>query len=226
MMSLQEIFTSFFSKLTEMFSNLPQKFVTIVENPLTILTLLGLFIIFLLLFKAKDIKFDAKMLTTIGIVLALTTVLDMLKIYKFPQGGGITLASMLPIIIIAFMYGPLIGMVTGFIFGIMSLFQDPYILHPVQVLFDYPLPYMALGLSGFFKNKKLFGATLAIFIRFIFHLISGVVFFGSFAPEGISPWIYSFSVNGSLLGIDGLICLIVLYFLPLRKFVKLVPSPS
>lgn len=226
MMSLQEIFTSFYSKLTEMFSNIPEKFVTIIQNPLTILTLLGLLIIFLVLIKAKDIKFDAKMLTTIGIALALTTVLDMLKIYKFPQGGGITLASMLPIIIIAFMYGPLIGMITGFIFGIISLFQDPYILHPVQVLFDYPLPYMALGLAGFFKNNKLFGAAFAIFIRFVFHLISGVVFFGSFAPEGTSPWIYSFTVNGLLLGIDGLICLVVLYFLPLKRLAKLAPLPS
>ena len=123
------------------------------------------------------------MLTTIGIALALTAVLNMLKIYKFPQGGGITLGSMIPIILIAYAYGPLVGMLTGFLFGIISLFIDPY-------------------------------------------FISGVVFFGSFAPEGMSPILYSFLVNGSLIGADGLICVVLLGILPVNRLIKAISSKS
>ncbi|MGL5244353.1 MAG: energy-coupled thiamine transporter ThiT, partial [Sarcina sp.] len=181
MMSLYEIFNEFIQNLSNIFSNLPEKMSTLFNSPITLLTLFGCILIFLLLMKAKSIKFTPKMLTTIGIAIALSTVLNMLKIYKFPQGGGITLASMIPLLLIAYMYGPLVGMLSGFVFGILSLFLDPYIMHPVQVLFDYPLPYMALGVAGFFKDKKILGAIVAIFCRFIFHFLSGVIFFGSFA---------------------------------------------
>ncbi|ETJ29276.1 hypothetical protein Q604_UNBC16179G0001, partial [human gut metagenome] len=92
--------------------------------------------ILLLLIKAKNIKFNPKMSAMIGLTLALTTILDLLKIYHFPQGGGVTLASMVPIILISYIYGPLVGMLTGFLFGILSLFFNPYMLHPIQVLFD------------------------------------------------------------------------------------------
>ena len=214
MMSLKEIFSQFTSQLAEVFTNLPQNISEVFKSPLTILTLIGFVIILMLLIKAKNIKFDAKMIAHIGIALALTIVLDMLKIYHFPQGGGVTLGAMIPILLISFMYGPLVGMLSGFLFGILSLFFNPYIMHPIQVLFDYPLPYLALGLAGFFPRKRLLGASIAIFTRYFFHFISGVVFFGSFAPEGMSPWIYSLSVNGTIGLAEGVISLVLLAVLP------------
>ena len=219
MMSFSQIINDFIHSFSSI--NLGGNFKEIVTNPLTILTLIGVLIILVLLIKAKDIKFDAKMLTTIGIALALTAVLNMLKIYKFPQGGGITLGSMIPIILISYAYGPLVGMLTGFLFGIISLFIDPYILHPVQVLFDYPIPYMALGVAGFFKNHRISGAIVAIFLKFLAHFISGVVFFGAFAPKGMSPILYSFLVNGSLIGADGFLCI-----LPVNRLIKAISSKS
>ncbi|MGG5461934.1 energy-coupled thiamine transporter ThiT [Clostridium sp. B9] len=224
MMSFSEIINDFINSFSEI--NLGGNFKEIITNPLTLLTLIACLLIFLLLIKSKDIKFDTKMITTIGIALALTTVLNMLKIYKFPQGGGITIGAMVPIILIAFAYGPLVGMLTGFLFGIISLFIDPYILQPVQVLFDYPLPYMALGVAGFFKNHKISGAIIAIFLRFVCHFISGVVFFGSYAPEGMSPIIYSLFVNGSLIGADGIICIIILTLLPINRLIKAMSSKN
>lgn len=222
MMSFSEIINDFMKKLSEI--NLGGSFKEIITSPLTLLTLIACLAIFVLLIKTKNIKFDTKMITTIGIALALTTVLNMLKIYKFPQGGGVTIGAMVPIILIAFAYGPLVGILTGFLFGIISLFLDPYILQPVQVLFDYPLPYMALGVAGFFRSKKLIGATIAIFLRFVSHFISGAVFFGSYAPQGMSPFLYSFVVNGSLIGIDGLICIVILSLLPVKRLIKAMQS--
>lgn len=217
---VKDIFTEFFQSLAEIFINLPANTSEILKHPLSLVALIGCVIILIVLIKAKKIEITTQLITRIGIALALATVLKVFRLYHFPQGGSVTLGSMVPILIIAFMYGPLVGFLTGFLYGIITLFMDPYILHPVQVLFDYPLPFLALGLAGFFKQNKLLGTSVAIFGRFICHFISGVAFFGSFAPEGMSPIVYSLFVNGLLVGVEGIICLVIIKFLPIDRIVK------
>jgi len=217
---VKDVFTEFFQSLVEIFINLPANTSEIVKHPLSLVALIGCVIILIVLIKAKKIEITTQLITRIGIALALATVLKVFRLYHFPQGGSVTLGSMVPILIIAFMYGPLVGFLTGFLYGIITLFMDPYILHPVQVLFDYPLPFLALGLAGFFKQNKLLGTSVAIFGRFLCHFISGVAFFGSFAPEGMSPIVYSLFVNGLLVGVEGIICLVIIKFLPIDRIVK------
>lgn len=217
---VKDVFTEFFQSMAEIFINLPSNTSEIVKHPLSLVALIGCVIILIVLIKAKKIEITTQLITRIGIALALATVLKVFRLYHFPQGGSVTLGSMVPILIIAFMYGPLVGFLTGFLYGIITLFMDPYILHPVQVLFDYPLPFLALGLAGFFKQNKLLGTSVAIFGRFICHFISGVAFFGSFAPEGMSPIVYSLFVNGLLVGVEGIICLVIIKLLPIDRIVK------
>lgn len=217
---VKDVFTEFFQSMAEIFINLPANTSEIVKHPLSLVALIGCVIILIVLIKAKRIEITTQLITRIGIALALATVLKVFRLYHFPQGGSVTLGSMVPILIIAFMYGPLVGFLTGFLYGIITLFMDPYILHPVQVLFDYPLPFLALGLAGFFKQNKLLGTSVAIFGRFICHFISGVAFFGSFAPEGMSPIVYSLFVNGLLVGVEGIICLVIIKLLPIDRIVK------
>ncbi len=217
---VKDVFTEFFQSLAEIFINLPANTSEIVKHPLSLVALIGCVIILIVLIKAKKIEITTQLITRIGIALALATVLKVFRLYHFPQGGSVTLGSMVPILIIAFMYGPLVGFLTGFLYGIITLFMDPYILHPVQVLFDYPLPFLALGLAGFFKQNRLLGTSVAIFGRFLCHFISGVAFFGSFAPEGMSPIVYSLFVNGLLVGVEGIICLVIIKFLPIDRIVK------
>lgn len=220
MMSLSQVFLDFLKKFTSSFSNLGQKIQTLLQNPISLITVLGLLVILIVLIKSKNIKFDSKMISRIGLALALSTILDMIKIYHFPQGGSITLGAMIPIFLIAFMYGPLIGFLTGFLFGFISLLTDPFILNPVQVLFDYPLPYLFLGIAGFFKNKYIIGATLGMFLKFLCHFISGIVFFGSYVPANLSPWIYSLTTNGILVGTNAIICILILSLLPIKQIIK------
>jgi thiamine transporter len=192
----------------------------ILSHPTSILTLAGLILLVFWLMKARKVKLTAKMMAHIGLALALSSVLHLLKIYHFPQGGDVTLGAMVPLLVITFFYGPEVGFLTGFLAGILSLILDPYIMHPIQVLFDYPLPSMALGLAGYFGKTKalnVFGSFVAIFAKFIFHFLSGVIFFGSYAPEGMSPSLYSLWVNGSIVGAEGLICLIIITFLPMKQ---------
>ena len=213
------IFNDWAKQFSELLLKFPQNIQDIIASPMSIITLIGCILLLIVLVKAKKIKFTPQLIARIGIALALATILKMLRLYHFPQGGSITLGSMIPILLIAFMYGPEVGCLTGFLYGVITLFLDPYIMHPVQVLFDYPLPFMALGLAGFFKDKKWLGASLAVFVRFICHFISGVAFFGSFAPKGVSPVIYSLTINVPMVGIEGIICLVILAILPVERII-------
>lgn len=210
--------------MSNFLATLGENFKTLFSSPLTLIALIGCAILLIALIKFKSLKFDSKLVARIGLATALAFILDMLKIYTLPNGGGsISLGSMIPIFLISFIYGPSIGLFTGFLFGILQLIINPYILNPIQVLFDYPLPFMAVGIAGFFKNKYL-GATLGMLLRFVCHFISGVIFFGSYAPAGTSPIIYSIAVNGFAVGGELLICLTLLAFLPIDKLIKRLKS--
>lgn len=210
--------------MSNFLATLGENFKTLFSSPLTLIALIGCAILLIALIKFKSLKFDSKLVARIGLAIALAFILDMLKIYTLPNGGGsISLGSMIPIFLISFIYGPSIGLFTGFLFGILQLIINPYILNPIQVLFDYPLPFMAVGIAGFFKNKYL-GATLGMLLRFVCHFISGVIFFDSYAPAGTSPIIYSIAVNGFAVGGELLICLTLLAFLPIDKLIKRLKS--
>lgn len=210
--------------MSNFLATLGENFKTLFSNPLTLVTLIGVAILLIAFIKFKSLKFDSKLVARIGLAIALAFILDMLKIYSLPNGGGsISLGSMIPIMLISFVYGPCIGLFTGFLFGLFKLILDPYILNPIQVLFDYPLPFMAVGVAGFFNNKYV-GASIGMLLRFVSHFISGVVFFGSYAPEGMSPILYSLTVNGVAVGGELLICLVLLAFLPIEKLVRILKS--
>lgn len=190
---------------------------TIAASPTTILILVGVILLVVALMRMKKVNFSARMMAHIGLALALAAILHAFKLYHMPQGGSVTLGSMIPILLIAFFYGAETGYLTGFLYGMINLIQDPFILHPVQVLFDYPLPFMALGLAGYFKGRYLVGTVVGIIARFLFHFISGIVFFASYAPQGVSPYLYSFLFNASYLGVECIICLVLMRVLPIER---------
>lgn len=222
-----QIFKDWVEQIFSLTQSIPTLIGQVKQDPklsiITLFTLIGCILLIIVLIKAKKIVFTPQLISRIGIALALATVLKILRLYHFPQGGSITLGSMIPILIIAFMYGPQVGCLTGFLYGMITFIMDPYILQPVQVLFDYPLPFTALGLAGFFKSdhlpQRLCGVTLSVFVRFLCHFISGVAFFGSYAPKGMSPWLYSLSINGPIIGLEGIICIVIISVLPLTTII-------
>lgn len=196
---------------------LAENFGVIVASPTSIAALLGIIALIVAFIRFRKIEINTRMIVSIGVALALTIVLHAIRIYHMPQGGSVTLGSMVPLMIIAFRYGPAVGALAGFTYGMLNLIQDPFILHPVQVLFDYPLPFMAMGLAGFFPQQKMLGAAAAILGRFLCHYTAGVVFFASYAPPGMSPYLYSLVFNGSYLVPELVICLLIIGFLPFRR---------
>ena len=193
---------------------------TIQNDPNSILALFGVLILICAFIYMKKVKLTTRVLVQVALMIALTVILHMIRLYHMPQGGSVTLGAMVPLLFVAFAYGPAVGYLAGFCYGLLSLLQDPFILSPIQVLFDYPLPYMAIGLAGYFKRNIYLGATIGIFGRFICHFISGAVFFGSYAPEGMNPYWYSFIFNATYLLPELIICLIILKVLPVKRLLK------
>lgn len=206
--------------------NFSERFTEMTKSPVAIFALLGVLLLIYAVLKIRKIKFTTRMITLIGLSIALATVLQLITILKLPQGGSVTAGSMVPIILIAFFYGPEVGFLTGFLFGIINFIMNPFALHPVQVLFDFPLPFMAIGIVGYFRSYDikgiLAGVVLAMFARFACHFISGVVFFGSYAPKGTSVYLYSFLYNGSYMSLETIISCVIIGILPLKRLNKLV----
>ena len=128
-----------------------------------------------------------------------------------PFGGTITI-SMLPIIYYSYRHGAAWGMGAGFVYSALQMMLGFYIppantwwALALCVLLDYVVAFTVVGAAGLFAkpfgNKRLigycFGAVAVSLIRFLSSFLSGVVLWGSYAPEGMNVWLYSLIYNAS-----------------------------
>lgn len=158
---------------------------------------------------SKKGSISTKKLVYGSLCISISFVLSYIRIFHMPQGGSITPASMLPIMFFAYIFGPTSGIIAGMAYGLLQYVQDAYMVHWIQLLFDYPLAFGALGLAGYFKKNFKLGLIVGSFGRFIFHVLSGVFFFAEYAAEaGMNPLPYSAAYN-SFIGVELIICLVI-----------------
>lgn len=161
--------------------------------------------------------------SAMGIALAMVT--SYIKVWEMPMGGSVTLLSMLFICLIGYWFGAKYGIITGVAYGLLQFVVDPYVLSIPQVLFDYPFAFGALGLSGFFSNRKYglqIGYAVGVLGRFVFSTLSGAIFFAAYAPEGMNPWVYSSLYQGTYLGTEGIVTLVIISLPPVTKALNLI----
>ncbi|MGB3160443.1 energy-coupled thiamine transporter ThiT [Carnobacterium sp.] len=146
------------------------------------------------------------------IVAALAIVLSMIPTNI---GTGFTISlGMIPLVLYSLRRGTTAGLAAGFLWGILHyLTGNVAILSLIQGFIEYFIAFMFAGMAGLFskpvqlalKNKtpiKLvyyvtIGAIIGTISRFFWHFVAGYYFWGSYAPEGMSPVLYSFVANGS-----------------------------
>lgn len=165
-------------------------------------------------------KLTAKQLAFCAMAIALGTVLSSIKVFHFPTGGAITLFSMLIIVLPGYWFGLGAGIMTGVAYGVLQLVIDPYVLYPMQLIVDYLLAFGALGLSGLFsrsKNGLLKGYSAGVFGRYVFSVISGWIFFGSYAWDGWGVLPYSLAYNAIYIFAEAAITVIILLLPPVKK---------
>ena len=129
---------------------------------------------------------SAKEVAFAGVCVASSFTLALIKVSPIQYGGSITLASFVPIMIYAYAFGPAKGFIVGLIHGLLNFVEDPFILTPATLVFDYLLAFMSVGIMGFFGkiHKKeravapvVLGAICVFATRFLSHLFSGMIFF-------------------------------------------------
>lgn len=161
-----------------------------------------------------------------GVAIALAAALHLVKLWEMPQGGSITLGTMVPLFIVALRRGPAVGIVAGALYGLVEggiISQGRFFYHPIQVVLDYPLAFGILGVAGYFPKYPVFGVTLGALARYVAHVLSGVVFFASYAPPGQPVWLYALGYNALFLGPDFLLA-IVLTLLVWERLSRLTPQ--
>ncbi|MBR2546990.1 MAG: energy-coupled thiamine transporter ThiT [Eubacterium sp.] len=171
---------------------------------------------------------DTMALALSSMFIAASLVLSNIKLFSMPQGGTVTPFSMLPIALCSYLIGTRSGVMAGTALGMLNLMINPYVIHPLQLLLDYPIAFAALGMGGPLRNTKagLPGVYLVgIFGRFICSTLSGVVFFASYAEgTGMSPLLYSVVYNGTYIGAEGALTLIILLLPPVRSAVSRIKA--
>ena len=196
-------------------------------NPLTwgvVITLLAVGVILLITFRNKQ-RWSVTMLVNAAMSLALAFVLSCIRLYRMPQGGSITPASTLPIMMFAYAYGFAPGLLVGMAYGMLQLLQDFYFVHPMQLLLDYPLAFGMLAITGLLRDWKAAGVRMAIgcllggFGRTVMHVISGAIYFAEYAGD-LNPWIYSLGYSFSSVFVDAVICAVIVVIPPVAKFVE------
>lgn len=175
-------------------------------------------------------------LTESGVMIALATVLSMLPLYTLPNGGSITVCSMVPIVLIAMRYDLKWSLFVGLVHGLLQLFLGINNVRGLTlgtvvavVLLDYLLAFGVLGFAGIFrhvvKNMALaaaLGSVLVGLLRFLCHFLSGwLIWAVLWPPEGMLPTVYSLTYNGSYMLPETIITAVVsallVQFLPIFR---------
>ncbi len=168
--------------------------------------LCGLLAFFAFFFGRKDKRgFDSRSISYAAVCIAMSFALSYIRIFRLPQGGSVTIASLLPLMIYAYMFGVKKGIFAGMIYGVLQAVQDPWLIHPAQFLLDYPIAFACIGAAGLFANvKKLdklpqiqfaLGAIVASAMRFVSHVLSGVFAFADLTGDPAGAWAYSLGYN-------------------------------
>ena len=183
-----------------------------------------------------------RQLTESAVFIALGTILSILKI-DLPFGGGVTIACMLPLVLISHRWGWKWGLLTAFVFGVIQMFLGldnvgyaaNFIMAVGIIFLDYIIAYTVIGFSGAFdglfgKTRKSMAVGIAVTfaLRFCCHLLTGVWIWGEWMPETFmnmtmtSPWLYSFLYNGwymlAELVVTELIAMLI--YKPLSAFIQ------
>lgn len=161
---------------------------------------------------AKSTGNKVRVLVECAVMVALATVLSLVKLYDLPYGGSVTAASMLPILIIAYRHGVGVGLGTALVYGVVQQLLSLKTLSYVTtwqsivavIMLDYIAAFAVIGLGGIFRKKGrsaanalLWGGLFVCVLRYICHVISGATVWAGISIPTKAALVYSLSYNAT-----------------------------
>jgi thiamine transporter len=196
-------------------SSTPYSYSPTTAGNIALVVIILLLLIVMLAISGSGKKIHAKQLAFSSLAMTLAVVTSIYTVFEFPFGGSITLFRMFFLCLIGYLYGAKAGIITGVAYGLLDFILDPYVIHPVQLLLDYPVAFGCLGLAGLMNKSKygiIKGYLLGVTGRYLCHVITGVIFFSEYAGEK-NPIVYSLIYNASYI-VPEAIMTVLLLFLP------------
>ena len=169
-----------------------------------------------------------RILVECALMVALGTVLSIFPLVEMPYGGSITLASMLPCLLIAYRHGTAWGLGTAFVHAVvqqllglknLSYFTTWQSVVAVIVL-DYLLAFVVIGLGGMFRKRiaqqnlaLASGAVVVCVLRYICHVIAGATVWVGLSIPTQAALAYSFSYNATYMIPEAIVLAVTAYYL-------------
>ena len=182
--------------------------------------------------KSKFVH-TTKSITYAAACLATSFALSYVKFFELPQGGSVTLASVLPIMLYSYIFGAKNGLICGLLYGMLQFMQSPVLYQPMQFFLDYPLAFGCIGLCGFLRGRIkniaplefAIGAIVSGILRFASHVISGVFVFYTYAGD-TNPWIYSLTYNSFVFVDIAIVIAVGIALLLSKSFRKVIENAA
>ena len=168
-----------------------------------------------------------RILVECAMMIAIASVLSMIKLIDLPYGGSVTIASMLPIILISYRHGLGWGLGCGLAYGVIQQLLGLNTLGWVStwqsvvavILLDYIVAFAVLGLAGVFRKMNsqsaalVYGAVLTGVLRYVCHVISGATVWAGLSIPDEAALLYSLAYNATYMLPEIIVLVIVTYYL-------------
>lgn len=185
-----------------------------------LLTIAIIVILMVLVAKTDKKKMDVSVMVKTAILIAIAYVLNQITLFRMPQGGSVTPFSMLFVVLVGYLFGVKQGVIAGVVFGLLDLLINPYVIHPVQLILDYPLAFGALGLGALLRNKKnglIKTYLIGILGRFIVSSLSGIIFFMDVTNGVWAGLITAIGYNFTYIAAEGFATVLILFIPQLKN---------
>ncbi|MCL2228181.1 MAG: energy-coupled thiamine transporter ThiT [Oscillospiraceae bacterium] len=143
-----------------------------------------------------------------ALLVAIGFALSFIRFTIMPQGGSVTLLSMLPLLMIGLRHGLKWGLCGGIVYAGLQMLQQIWAppsgtvaAWAAMLALDYIVAFTVLGLSGIFRGRRygiIYAVPLCLGLRFLSHFFSGVIIWGNYLDA--ASWIFSLAYNGSYMG--------------------------
>lgn len=163
-----------------------------------------------------------------ALLVAFATVLSLFHIVEMPYGGSVTVASMLPIVLIAYRHGTLWGLGSGAVYAVLqqllglknlSYFSTWQSILAV-ILLDYVIAFAVLGLGGVFRRfvkqqstALACGSLLVCVLRYACHVIAGATVWAGYSIPTEAALVYSLGYNATYMIPETIVLVLAAYYL-------------